>query len=241
MKFITLGTACGFPVKGRGCEANLLEVNGSIYFFDAGVSLAEALANLEYDYNAVKAVFITHAHTDHINTVGQLVNLSTWRYKEMRFGVYVPTQSCVDFARLLSESIDKGKIDEERVTFTIYDNGVIYQDENIKVTAFHSAHIEKAHSFLVEAEGKRLFITGDLESTMESLSSEATEKSNDFILVECAHFPESVVLDVFPKLNAKRVVITHIGRTVPIEKVQQFIDEGKIKGEIADDYQEFII
>ena len=159
----------------------------------------------------------------------------------MRFGVYVPTQSCVDFARSLSESIDKGKIDEERVTFTIYDNGVIYQDENIKVTAFHSAHIEKAHSFLVEAEGKRLFITGDLESTMESLSSEATEKNNDFILVECAHFPESVVLDVFPKLNAKRVVITHIGRTVPIEKVKQFISEGKINAEIADDYQEFII
>lgn len=241
MKLITLGTACGFPVKGRGCEANLLEVNGSIYFFDAGVSLAEALANLEYDYNAVKAVFITHAHTDHINTLGQLINLSTWRYKEMSFGVYLPTQECEAVARAMTEVIDKGSIDEEKVTFTIYDNGVIYQDENLKVTAFHSAHIDKAHSLLVEAEGKRLFISGDLEKEMKSLSIEATEKENDFILMECAHFPEEVVLDVFPRLNAKRVVLTHIGRTVPIEKIRQWIDEGKLKVEIADDYQEFII
>ena len=159
----------------------------------------------------------------------------------MRFGVYAPTQDCADFVRAVTEKVDGAKVDEERVPITIYDNGVVYQDENIKVTAFNSNHIAKAHSFLVEAEGKRLFITGDLESTMESLSSEATEKSNDFILVECAHFPESVVLDVFPKLNAKRVVITHIGRTVPIEKVKQFISEGKINAEIADDYQEFII
>ena len=240
MKLITLGTASGFPVKGRGCEANLLEVNGSVYFFDAGVSIAEAIVNLDYEYSAVKAIFITHAHTDHINTLGQFVNLSTWRYKEMRFGVYLPTPECIDFARSLTEVVDGGKIDD-RVEFTVYDNGVIYEDENIKVTALHSAHIAHAHSFLVEAEGKRLFISGDLDCKIEVLSSEATEKENDFILMECAHFKEETVLEVFPKLNAKRVVVTHVGRQVPITKLEQWIEEGKLKIELASDYQEFII
>ena len=242
MKLITLGTASGFPVKGRGCEANLLEANGSVYFFDAGKNITEAIVNLDYQYTDVKAIFITHAHRDHIASLGEFVDMSCWRYKDMDFDVFVPTEECEFLVRYLCNDFNKAqRINDERVRFTVYDNGVIYEDENIKVTAFHSAHIDRAHSFLVEAEGKRLFISGDLDSKIEVVSSEATEKENDFILMECAHFKEETVLEVFPKLNAKRVVVTHVGRQVPITKLEQWIEEGKLKIELASDYQEFII
>jgi ribonuclease BN (tRNA processing enzyme) len=242
MKLITLGTASGFPVKGKGCEANLLEVNGSVYFFDAGKNISEAIVNLDYEYTDVKAVFITHPHRDHIATLGELVDLSCWRYKDMAFKIFVPSIECVNLVTYLCNDFAGGeKIDKNRVTFTVYTAGVIYQDENIKVTAFPNTHMHDSHSFLVEAEGKRLFITGDLDKDMASLSEEATKKENDFLLVECAHFSEEVVLKVFPTLNAKRVVITHVGRQVPITKLAQWIEEGKLKMELADDYQEFII
>ncbi len=242
MKLVTIGTASGFPVKNRGCEANLLDVNGSVYLFDAGKNVSESIVNLGYEYTDVKAVFITHPHCDHIASLGQFVDLSCWRYKDMSFKTLLPSVECVNLVRYLcNDFAGSVRLNEEKVPLIVYTAGVIYQDENIKVTAFENTHIPKSHSFLVEAEGKRLFITGDLDADMASLSKEAIEKENDFILAECAHFSEEVVLREFPKYNTKRLVITHVGRQVPITKLEQWIEEGKLKLELASDYQEFII
>lgn len=235
MKLITVGTSCGFPKLGRTCECNCLEVNGSVYFFDAGIDLGVATVNLGYEFEAVKAVFVSHTHSDHIVGVAPFVNLCCWFAKNASTAFYLPSTECIGYAKSIAINIDKTPINP-KLTFNTFVNGVIYRDENITVTAFHSGHIEKAHSFLVEAEGKKILFTGDLDREMKSLTNTAFNKPHDIIVTECAHFPEEVVLETFPKFNTKRLLITHIGRTVPVERLEQLIAEGKIFGEICEDY-----
>lgn len=238
MRFITVGTSCGFPLPGRKCECNCLEINGSLYFFDAGADISEAVVELGYKFKDVKAVFVTHSHADHTLGVAHFVEICSWWEKSSTTAFYLPTEKCVDYLRNMQESLCSVPINPNQ-TFHVYRDGEVYRDENITVTAYPSSHIKDAHSLLVEAEGKRILITGDLDRYMESLTSTAYTQPHDIILTECAHFPESVVLEKFPKLNAKRLLITHVGLDVPVAKLEKWIEDGKIFGEICNDYDEY--
>ena len=62
MKITFLGTSHGVPAADRYCSSTMIDVNGCLYFIDAGAPLIDLLLRRGADLNQVKAVFTTHLH-----------------------------------------------------------------------------------------------------------------------------------------------------------------------------------
>lgn len=62
------------PMEGRHHTAFAIEINGKVYWFDAGENCSHTAHLMGVDLLLVSDIFISHPHTDH---VAGLVNL--WR------------------------------------------------------------------------------------------------------------------------------------------------------------------
>ena len=86
-RLVLLGTAGGPAIKkARAQPANALIVNGAVYIIDTsdGVSRQTALADISPI--ALRAVFITHLHSDHVADYGTLLlRVAEWPQKTRRY------------------------------------------------------------------------------------------------------------------------------------------------------------
>ena len=77
-RLVLLGTAGGPSLKAtRAQPANALIVNGAVYIIDAGNGVCGQMALAHISPRALRAVFITHNHSDHVADYGTLL-LRAW-------------------------------------------------------------------------------------------------------------------------------------------------------------------
>ena len=78
-ELVLLGTGGGPKIwAARSQPASAILVNGDVYIIDAGDGITGQLAKSGIDTNSIKAVFITHNHSDHVADYGTLL-LRTWQ------------------------------------------------------------------------------------------------------------------------------------------------------------------
>ena len=56
----------------------------------------DILINEGQDLGKIKAVFVTHMHSDHMNGLTDMIGLATWYYEDMSCEVYLPEQRGID-------------------------------------------------------------------------------------------------------------------------------------------------
>lgn len=77
MKAILLGTAGGpAPKRTRSAPANAIVVDGDVYIVDCGNGVARQAAQAGLDLRRLRAVFLTHHHSDHNVDAGTLLQLA---------------------------------------------------------------------------------------------------------------------------------------------------------------------
>lgn len=214
MKLITVGTACGFPKKDRFNSCEFLLVKDNLYVIDAGAPVSDLIPRHDLTYKQLRAVFITHPHADHIGNLPAFVDLLNGYYKFGKVDFLLPDQTCIEYARFLTERVHAEKIDE-RLVFQTYSEGVVYEDDFVRFTAIRNGHCPNSYSLLVEAEGKKILLSGDLQKDYADLPACAFDGSLDFLLLECAHQSVDIVRKTLPRLQAKRTKINHLGRFTP--------------------------
>ena len=178
---ITLGTRGGpQPTKDRAQTSELLVVNGTLYVIDAGDGLTRRIVQAGYDFRKVGKIFITHPHSDHTNGLATQLN-SEWEYQRAEpidvygGGVEALVKGAIDY---LTPNADirwaEGK---KRPMADIFHGhnvgpGIVYQDENVKVTAVENTHFHfepgtppygkfHSYSYRFETPGRVVFFTGD--------------------------------------------------------------------------------
>ena len=101
---------------------------------------------------------------------------------------------------------------------------IVYEDENIRVTPFPTQHLASAgrpaYSYLVEAEGKKVFFSGDLSGHLERQDFPAYVLNNevDLMVCEMAHFTVDEVMPYLEKCRANQVLFNHV---FPLDKLAQ--------------------
>lgn len=223
MRITFLGTSHGVPAADRYCSCTMIEVNGAHYFIDAGAPLIDILLRRGVDLSSVRAIFTTHFHGDHVDGLLPLADLFSWYYKSTSTDIYMTEQVGIDtFKTMLTALI--GSFDDERVRFRMMTPETIYEDENIRVTPFptqHLAHMNRpAYSYLVEAEGKKVFFSGDLSFRMQAQDFPAYVLENDVDLMICemAHFGVEHIEGYLERCRAEQVLFNHV---YPLDKLAQ--------------------
>ena len=219
MKITFVGTSHGVPAADRYCSATMIEAGNSIYFIDAGAPLIDQLFRYGKDLNNLRALFITHAHTDHSTGMIHLVDLMNWRYRETSADFYLPEQELIDATLHWIRANHSANFAHDRLRFHVFDENFVYGDENVQVSAFPTKHLSSmgvpTYGFVVtdKESGKRVVFSGDLSGRLleNDFPAVALNESVEALICEMAHFKIEHAAPYLERCQAKAVYFNHVG------------------------------
>ena len=220
-----LGTCSGTePIKNMHHNSFILEVNGVNYWFDAGENCAHYAFTSGVDVMNTKALFISHTHIDHTGGLANLLHairkLIVRENKSLineKLKIFIPNKIILDSAITL---VTNGRPNDfDIVEHNSVQDGVVFEDENVKITAFHNRHLGEdgssgwhSFSYLIEVENKKIVFSGDVKTSLEldALIGDGC----DLLLHETGHHKVEKVLDYTVSKNVKKMRFIHHGREV---------------------------
>lgn len=230
MKLTFFGTAAGFPTKARPHTQSIgLWPDDSLYLFDAGDGVAGQFSHLNVPPNALRAIFLTHLHTDHL---GGLPVLLQWLFLNKRrapLPIYVPDRS-LDGLREFLHLIYLYPMSDFELTLLPVRAGFAHEVDNLLVKPIPSHHLEagearrakrgeraesQSFSYLIETDTKKIYLSGDIASPEEVARHAA---GADLAIVELAHFTPEELGHTLSAANLGHLVITHLLDTLEPEE-----------------------
>lgn len=172
-ELVLLGTAGGPTPRGdRHGPSQVILVDGDAYVIDCGNGVARQLFRAGVGISSVRAVFITHHHSDHNADLGNLFLLS-WAGLRQPVDVYGPPPLHRIMDRFFEMSRYDTEIrtrDEQRPSLESFIRtheftgpGVIYSDERVRVSAAPVEHppVDESYAFRVDSDDRAIVVSGD--------------------------------------------------------------------------------
>ena len=182
MRITFIGTSHGVPEPHRRCSSYLLETGGKYYIIDMGTQTIEDLRLRQISIDDVKLVICTHPHGDHTDGLISFVDLVNWYFRSAAPTILLPDERLLPPLRgWIAANTDGGSI-REGITFGIVEEGEVFDDGAVRITAVRNQHCVNAFSYFVEAEGKKLLFTGDLRHPSVDFPERAFREELDLIV-----------------------------------------------------------
>lgn len=227
MKITFLGTCAGTePMPTRNHTSFCIEENGRIYWFDAGEGCSRTAHLMGIDLLRISDIFISHAHIDHIgglsNLLWQIKKIGMVKDEKPRFGktnVFMSNIEILDgvekiLTTTLSAYGEKMDIVPKQIT-----DGVLIDDERIKVTALHNHHLRDhdfepwhSFSFKIESNGKTLIYSGDLGHYSDL--DELIKDGADALIIEMGHLNIDGIYEYCKDKKIGKIFFNHCGREI---------------------------
>jgi ribonuclease BN (tRNA processing enzyme) len=173
-RLIFLGTAGGpRPKTNASAPAQVLVINGTPYVVDCGNGVARQLALAGIPLPTVRHVFITHHHSDHNADYGNLLLLAWGSGLKTQVDTWGPpplARMTGLFLEMNASDIQVRIADEGRAPLAplirvheLTADGLVMQDENVKVTAALVKHplVVPAFAFRFDAADRSIVFSGD--------------------------------------------------------------------------------
>ncbi|MBQ8759598.1 MAG: ribonuclease Z [Clostridia bacterium] len=241
MKITFLGTSHGYAEKGRFTSATLIEVGENYYLLDAGAPIEYLFVNNDKPYENLRGIFLTHMHNDHVGSLSSVVEpMLRYRFNDKATCFFPSRQGMDGFANWLYTLDVKKEVLDKTVKFELVNEGKIFDDGKVCVYARRNLHKGvggASFGYIFEAEGKRVFFTGDMSQEFSEYCEYVGSEHYDLVVCEGAHSPIVRAAEKLKGTNTDRMIINH----VYFESVEGFDDVAKtlpFPCEIAEDMLE---
>ena len=173
LKVTLLGTGYPEPRMDRFGPSILVEAGKERLLFDCGRGAAQRLEQIGVPFAEVSALFLTHLHSDHVVGIpdlwltgwilGRKAPLRVWGpagTKEMMSHLEQAYQVDIHIRRDVDEKLPGQGVAVEAKEIA---EGIVYQDNGVKVTAFTVDHgpIKPALGYRIDFAGHSVVLSGD--------------------------------------------------------------------------------
>ena len=237
-RLILLGTAGGpTPKPNRAAPAQVIVVDGRSYVVDCGNGVARQMILANLRLGSIKAVFLTHQHSDHSADYGNLLLLAWASDLASRVDTYGPppiAEMTRQFLALNDADIRTRIVDEGRpplapliVPHEIRDAGLVMQDESVRVTAALVEHppVLPAFAYRFDCPDRSIVISGD---TRPSRALVELARGADVLVHEVMHVPSIEAL-LARESNARTLREHLLASHTTTEQVGRLATEAGVK------------
>lgn len=263
LQILLLGTHGGPALEQQRSEpATLLIVDGRPYLIDCGIGTMRRLLEAGVPSHTIETIFITHNHPDHdLGLVDVLANdyhflaLDAPQSRQT-FKIYGPPQTpalvraAYDYIRIpyaifAAEPIGRSTLIDPFIAHAINHNGLVYQDDKIRVTAAENTHYQlmpatdratmKSYAYRFDTPYGGIVFTGD---TGPSAAVRALAQNADVLISEVEDL-NAMVADaraVGTAGNASALVQHMRAEHLPMQAVGQLASNAKVKAVILDHF-----
>ncbi|MCL4313898.1 MAG: MBL fold metallo-hydrolase [Actinobacteria bacterium] len=236
-RLVLLGTAGGpTPKRFRSAPASAIVIGEDVYIVDCGNGVARQMAIARLSAASLRAVFITHHHSDHNADFGNLLLLA-WAAgltDEVELIGPEPLGSMLKgFFEIQREDIAIRMADEGRPSLTelvseheVNEAGVVYKDENLVVTAALVNHppFRTALAYRFDSADRSIVFSGD---TTRSPNLISLAKGADILVHEVIYHPAIDALTSHS--NAPRLRQHLLGSHTDVTEVGSIAKEAEVK------------
>jgi ribonuclease BN (tRNA processing enzyme) len=236
---ILLGTGGGPRIwSARSQPESALIIKNNVYVIDAGDGVATQMAKSKIDPESIKAIFITHNHSDHVADFGTLL-LRTWQSGHNGFiqcfgppPVKQMIKSYMDYMqwdiKLRIKEENRPKFDSIFNVNEINSNSFVYKDNNLSVDCIKVPHgtAKPSYAYRFKIGDKRIVFSGD---TSKSVKLIKFAKNSDYLIHEVLNIEgvDAIIERTYPGNKAFRRHIIEAHTTM--EEVGEIATKANVK------------
>ncbi|MEI6610102.1 MAG: MBL fold metallo-hydrolase [Deltaproteobacteria bacterium] len=210
---VTVGTGVPHAEIGRTQSCTAIIAGGDLFLFDAGDGNAVAAVLQGLPLSSLKAIFVTHLHSDHVGGIGSVANTTFIFGRQNELKVYGPpgTTKVIDgFSHAFSADKRIRQIvgdadgslsnalpvaseiqikDDSQKMLLVYENA-----EGLKIYAFNVDHrpVVPAYGYRIEYRGRTVVISGDTTK-----SNNLTRHAQGSDILVCEAYSSHIMNKVF--------------------------------------------
>ena len=237
-RLILLGTAGGpRPRKARSASAQVIVVNNALYVVDCGDGVARQLAFVDLPLARLRAVFVTHHHSDHNADYGNLLLLAWTAGLRTPVDTWAPpplARMTDLFFEMNASDIETRIADEARVPLRplvraheLREGGLVTRDDNVTVTAavVHHPPVVPSLAYRFDTADRSIVVSGDTTPSDDLIRL----ARNADVLVHEAMYPSAVDRLVAGVGNAPELTRSILSHHTSVEDAGRVAQAARVK------------